>query len=85
MTKAPLTMDEHGEIEDFLRRTRAEWHTISIHILNAYPQTSQAHKVARQLVKALDAAKTELEEQMFQDHPEEGTVDVYYGNLPDSR
>ncbi|MFD8609482.1 hypothetical protein [Streptomyces sp. NPDC059631] len=72
MTKRGLTHPEHLRLGQVLSGVRAQLHHEWVVLLNAYPRTGPRAFPAEQLeaaVEALDAARRELENVVYEEHP----------------
>ncbi|MFB9558656.1 hypothetical protein [Streptomyces roseoviridis] len=84
--KPRLTLEEHVEMGQALEMIRHELLKRSVKLANAYPKSGQPGIPAKKLEQALnavDSARAELDNLMFQEHPHEGEVTVYYPHEED--
>jgi len=78
-TRKKLTMDQHRELGAHLKSARKALLPQRVLVPNTYGLNSPQSKVMARLISALDAAKCEMENQMFRDYPEVDDCSVYYG------
>jgi hypothetical protein len=79
--KPRLTVDEHIEMGLALTSLRDELQRRYVQLANAYPQSGTPAIPAKKLeqaVDAIDAARTALENAMYQEHPQTADTSVYY-------
>ncbi|MFE1230607.1 hypothetical protein [Streptomyces sp. NPDC058745] len=79
--KPRLTFEEHLEMGLTLASMRDELIKRGTQLAGAYPKSGQQGIPAKRLraaLEALDEARCELDHLMFQEHPQEGTTQVYY-------
>lgn len=77
-----LSMDEHLELAADLRSIRRGISAIYGKISGCRLTTRVGRKLYSAELK-LQEVKSELEDVMFRDHPEEASLDVYYGRHGD--
>ena len=87
MAKPRLTLDEHKETADILKRIYLDINSVRATIDYAYPQKSRANVALKKLSEMHDAlltARHEMEEQMALDIPDvlkmEDWKTIYYGS-----
>ncbi|MEV6165609.1 hypothetical protein AB0L71_27595 [Streptomyces sp. NPDC052052] len=81
MKKKRLTLGEHTQLGRHLAVIRDELTTLHVQLGNAYPHTGPESGPARNLAKAtkaLDEARSSLENFLFREHPEQATTHIYY-------
>ncbi|ASY37039.1 MULTISPECIES: hypothetical protein [unclassified Streptomyces] len=79
--KPKLSFEEHVEMGRRLASLRDELTHQRVKIANAYPLSGPAAVPANKLeaaVKAIDLARSELENALFREHPDEARTSVYY-------
>lgn len=77
--KNGLSIEEHRQIGELLKRTRGELLTASVTVGNAYPKASTESSCISKAVDALDKAKNLLDNAVFAEHPEQAEPSIYYG------
>lgn len=77
-TRKKLTMDEHRLLGVQLKSARKALLPQRVLVPNTYGRHSVVGKIMAKLIAALDAAKSEMENQMFRDYPEVDDCSVYY-------
>lgn len=80
--KGQISFERHVEIGNELKRIRGLLVTLAVEIGNAYPVTGQKGKAYRALGKAyssIDQVRSELEERMYEEYPQEANTHIYYG------
>ena len=82
-TRKKLTMDQHRALGAQLKAARKALLPQRVLAPNTYGLHSAPSKVMAKLIAALDAAKSEMENQMFRDYPWEDDCSVYYSNGKD--
>ncbi|MBT2401509.1 hypothetical protein [Streptomyces sp. ISL-100] len=87
MTKKPkLTVEEHASIGARLAGIRDELTTLYVELANAYPQSGPEAAPARKAEKALksiDDARSDLENALYWEHPEQAATTTYYPHRED--
>lgn len=86
-SKKKISFERHVEIGDELKRTRTFLVTLAVEVGNAYPLTGKKGKAYRALEKAyssIDQARSELENRMYEDYPQEANTHIYYGESSSS-
>lgn len=76
-----LTVNEHkklGRELKFLNRYSTNLYCV---LSNAYGKTSRVCKVAGKFEEAIRELKDAMENKCFRDHPDDATLDLYYGML----
>ncbi len=84
--KPKLTLEEHAEMGRALASMRDELISRHVQLANAYPRSGQPAVPAKKLdvaIRALDAARAELENALYQEHPETAQTTVYYPHRED--
>lgn len=84
--KPKLTHDEHAEMGLTLASIRDELLHRSVQLANAYPQSGPPALPAKKLdaaIRAIDEARSELENALFREHPETAQTTVYYPHSED--
>lgn len=79
--KPKLTFEEHVEMGQVLASLRDELQTRHVQLSNAYPQSGPSAAAARKLQRAklaVEEARTELENALYREHPEQAETAVYY-------
>lgn len=82
MKKTGLTFERHQEIAAELKDIRERLLTLAIEFGNAYPASGKGGLTYKKLRKAqvtVDAARCWAEEEMFREHPESASTDIYFG------
>jgi hypothetical protein len=82
--KPRMTLEQHVEMGRALAGIREGLQHRSVQIANAYPRSGREAIPARKLqaaIERLDEARSALENAMFDEHPDEGTTNVYYPDL----
>ena len=83
-TRRPLTVDEHRELGIYLRGVHERLVKLNVDLANRGPKSSKVVRRAQAAHEALSKLRSELEEEMFRDHPElDGDavfLNVYYGS-----
>jgi hypothetical protein len=78
MKTTKLTIEEHRELGAELKTVRSVLMKRSVQVGNTYGVTAKTHRRIDKALRALEGAKSELENQLFLDHPKEATHGVYY-------
>ncbi|MEV6165724.1 hypothetical protein AB0L71_28190 [Streptomyces sp. NPDC052052] len=81
MKKKRLTVEEHTQLGRHLAAMRDELTTLQVQLGHAYPLTGPEAGPARNLekaTKALDEARSSLENFLFREHPDQATTHIYY-------
>ncbi|MFF3128525.1 hypothetical protein ACFVRD_41080 [Streptomyces sp. NPDC057908] len=84
--KSKLTADEHADLGRRLAVMRDELSHIHVQLSGAYAQTGPASLPAKKIVaarKALDEARSGLENALYQEYPESAATTVYYPHPED--
>lgn len=79
--KPKLTFEEHVEMGLALAWMRDDLLHRSVQLRNAYPKSGPPAVPGKELdiaVRAIDAARAELENALYRDHPETAQTSVYY-------
>ncbi|MEV7808958.1 hypothetical protein AB0O28_39005 [Microbispora sp. NPDC088329] len=79
--KPRLTFEEHVEMGRALASMRDELLHRHVQLANAYPRSGPPAVPAKKLeeaVGAIEAARTELENALYREHPEMAQTSVYY-------
>lgn len=77
--KNGLSLAEHRELGELLKRTRGELLSADVKLLNSYPRASAESLCLSSAVAALDNAKNLLDKAVFAEHPEHAEPAIYYG------
>jgi len=83
-SKKKMSFERHAEVGDELRRIRGFITKLTVEIANAYPVNGKKGKAFRALRKAewnIDQVRSELENRMYEDYPQDATTRVYYGGV----
>lgn len=77
-----LTLETHKKYGEFLRDIRNEIVEMCTVLRNSYAQTKDGNKAVTKLSKAyraIDEARSLLEEELFKEYKDEATTKIYYG------
>lgn len=80
-SKSRPTLDEHTELGSVLAGLRDELQRCATQLRNAYPQSGPEAQPARKLTdafKAVDEARSLLENALYREYPQEATTHIYY-------
>lgn len=86
MPKPRLTRDQHADLGRALAAIRDELTHRAVQLENAYPRTGPEALPARRLTtaaRALDDARSTLENALFREHPDTAETTVYYPHAED--
>ncbi|QGZ47467.1 MULTISPECIES: hypothetical protein [Streptomyces] len=84
--KPRLTFEEHVEMGRALASVRDELLRRNVQLANAYPQSGPPAVPAKKLdqaMRAVEAARTELENALYREHPDTAETTVYYPHSED--
>lgn len=84
--KPRMTIEEHVELGRHLASMRGELLSCQVQLGNAYPRSGTEAVPARKLevaVRAIDEARTELENAMYREHPQMARTSTYYPQTED--
>jgi hypothetical protein len=74
-----MTIEQHRATGRQLKQARAILATAAVAIPNTYGKTSKPGRLANRPLRALDALRCELDEQLHRDHPRQFDAGIYYG------
>ncbi|MEU2755951.1 hypothetical protein ACH4GG_27365 [Streptomyces albidoflavus] len=84
--KPKLTFEEHLEMGRALKVARNDLLNRQVTLANAYPRSGQPGVPSKKLeaaVRAIDEARSALDNAVFNEHPGQADTKVYYPNLDD--
>ena len=81
MRKKGFTLEQHREVGARLGAVRDEYQKLAILIAITYGETKYGNAIT--LIDSLDQLKSDLDTELFEEHPEmdtEAKINIYYGN-----
>jgi hypothetical protein len=78
MTKQGLGLQRHVEIGMRLYEIQEELTHLTVELSNAYPVSAKFPRAIRSTGEALSRARSEGENQLSSEHPDQWRADVYY-------
>lgn len=78
MTKSRLTPEDHADLGATLAAIRDELLQRAVQVANAYPKTAPQIRHLNSAVEALDQARSDLDNALARDYPDEFAPSVYY-------
>jgi hypothetical protein len=79
--RRPYTWDEHSLLAWALYCTYVDLVDISVATHNRYGKSNTLAAATRRAEQAISRLRSELDSQLFKDHPDTATADVYYPGI----
>jgi hypothetical protein len=79
MTKSRFSYAKHKVTGCTLKQMHDALVHLQVDIHNSYPQSAKVYDLSTKAAKALDELRSELDNQLFRDCPNDDYRDVYYG------